>query len=487
MFRHRLHIVLVLLFAFAARTLFLLRESLWRDEVDVIRFAFEPLTGGTMSQIGLAFNGPLYHLIMRGWLTLGGINDFNLRYFSVACGLLLLALIYTLARRMSSRGPALLALLIAATSAVLIWYAGEGKMYTLQPALATFGIYALLNATTERNRNAFWWGALLVVTVLLAGVHILAPLLVGVFGAYVLALGRDDWRRHAKGLLIVMLALVVPAAPVIITQAGRFVEGGNIGHAFYPLNAIAQALAFNWTVGLDPAAPLFFLQPGQPAAEALRWVAVIAFVMLAAAGLAALERRAYVALLLSWVLLPALAVFVISLRLPVFQPRYVLWSAPALYILMALGISALSGRAAWLKTALAALVVTIGVAGWVGQLTRTIRHDLRGATAALSQAVQPGDAVIYQIPKARESVRYYAPVLAPGAEYDGPYVNSGMDDAELEQVLAPIKQRHARVWLLQTERFEWDLEGATELWFENNMRLETRSDFQGATLALYVR
>jgi uncharacterized membrane protein len=487
MFRHRSIIVFALLFGYASRTLFLLRESLWRDEVDVIRFAFEPLTGGTMSQIGLAFNGPLYHLIMRGWLTLGGVNDFSLRYFSVVCGVLLLALIYVVTRRLAGRAAALLALAISACSAVLIWYAGEGKMYTLQPALATFGIYALLNATTAHNRNGFWWGAVAVVTALLAGVHILAPLLVGVFTAYVLVLGRDSLRRHIKGIVIVTLAMGLPALPLIVTQAGRIVQGGNIGHQFYPLNAIVQALAFNWTVGLNSSAPLFFLEPGQLAVDVLRWGAVTLFVMLGAAGLAALGNRASIVLLVGWLLIPMLAVFLISLRLPVFQPRYVLWSAPALYILIALGINALANQAVWLRAALTACVLLIGMAGWVGQLTRTIRHDLRATTAALVAAIQPADAVMYQIPKARESVRYYAPQLPAGAEYDGPYVNGGMDDAMLDQALAPIRDRHERIWLVQTERFEWDVEGATELWFDNNMKLETRLDFQGASLTLYSR
>src|SRR5438093_651443 len=69
----------LLYLAFILRAVNINGESLWRDEVDTIRFAFASLSEmvGNLTRNG--FNGPLYHLLMRGWLTLGGTNDFALR------------------------------------------------------------------------------------------------------------------------------------------------------------------------------------------------------------------------------------------------------------------------------------------------------------------------------------------------------------------------------------------------------------------------
>ncbi len=190
---------LALLAGFALRTLFLLRESLWRDEVDAIRFAFEPLDGGTMRQIGAAFNGPFYHLLLRGWLDLAGINDFSLRYLSVVFGMLMLALVYALARRMGGPRVALIALALCAVSPVLIYYSGEGKMYSMQPALSVLGLYALMRAMQTGARTAPWWALFVVSVVALLGVHILAPLILGVAAVYVAASGARRSKRMRAG------------------------------------------------------------------------------------------------------------------------------------------------------------------------------------------------------------------------------------------------------------------------------------------------
>ncbi len=277
----------------------------------------------------------------------------------------------------------------------------------------------------------------------------------------------------------------VPAVPLLLTQFERFMQGGNIGHDYYPLSVMAQSLAFNWVLGLDGAAPgLGVLSGGS--LDALRWVCVVGAIALASYGALSTGARAHTALLIAWLLVPTALVFLISQRLPVFQPRYVLWSAPALLILIAFGITGLL-RARAGMAALTGIVVAVSLAGWVGQLQTPIRWDLRSAVAHIKQDLRPGDAVIFQIPLARFSFEHY---LRPRGRddlflFEGPFVNGGMDDAELDATLNPIRAKHARIWLLQTERDKWDAEGATELWFRNHMRTSDFVEYHGATVALF--
>ena len=79
----------LVLIAYAVRVVFLGAEGLWRDEVDAIRFAMDPLPTVLGRFREPEFNGALYHLVLRGWLQLAGVNDFALRYLSVAFGVLL--------------------------------------------------------------------------------------------------------------------------------------------------------------------------------------------------------------------------------------------------------------------------------------------------------------------------------------------------------------------------------------------------------------
>src|SRR5690606_5198954 len=43
-------------------------------------------------------------------------------------------------------------------------------------------------------------------------------------------------------------------------------------------------------------------------------------------------------MILSWVLLPVISIYAISLRQPIFTDRYVIWIAPAVMMLVALGV-----------------------------------------------------------------------------------------------------------------------------------------------------
>jgi len=72
--------LLLLLFAFALR---FNAESLWRDEVDSIRFALQPVELLLARFTEMGFNSPFYHALLKGWFALAGVHDFTLRYFSL--------------------------------------------------------------------------------------------------------------------------------------------------------------------------------------------------------------------------------------------------------------------------------------------------------------------------------------------------------------------------------------------------------------------
>jgi mannosyltransferase len=489
MARNTFTLTLTLLAAFAVRTLFLTSESLWRDEVDAIRFAFESLST-VVGQFGInGFNGLLYHIALRGWLTLTGIGDFQLRYFSVLFGVLLVVLVYVIGTRLFSRRAGVIAAWLAAASPVLSWYAGEGKMYSMQPALLTLALYALLRATRARRLTAPWWLVFVLSTAISFGVHILSPLFLAVAAVTVLSLG-GGMRAHVKGIAIAVLAFAVPFASLLIARFNQLAAGGDIGHTFYPVPIIAQTLALNWTIGLDNTAPLFWQAPGSANVDLLRWMIVGLYFGLAALGAWVSSRRRSVAVALTWLLLPAALLFIVSLRVPLFQPRYVLWSAPALYVLAAAGADRLAPRR--VESKLQMLVVTgtalASTTGYVGQLVNPIRPELREAIGWIKAELRPGDAIVFQIPYARHSFDYYARGLDVSAVelVDGPYTNDGSSEAEVDAVLAPVSAAHARIWLLETEAPMWDERGLTRGWLDEFATVADERDYRGISVTLYA-
>jgi mannosyltransferase len=523
----------ILALAFVLRAANITAESLWRDEVDTIRFAFAPLSELLANLTRNGFNGPFYHLLMRAWLSLGGTNDFTLRYFSLLCGVAGVTLVYALARRLFGRGPALIAMALATIAPVLIWYSGEGKMYTLQPALLVLALYALRRAVEKRGKEEkrkegklmprfsfldarFWlpWWLVFVVAISLGYyTHLLTPLFLVVAAVFFVAWWRRS-RHHLVGAGVALALCTLPYVPMALWQLPALLSGGDTGHAFYTLDVMLYSLFFNWSIGLNGELP-----PGVP--PQFVWLCLAAFVGLAAvgvfgaplprrsaeAGRAVLRPRASALAVLAWLLLPALMIYAISTRAPVFEPRYVLWSAPALYILVGVGLAWLWSRLPLVTLALAALLAATSLWGFVAQLTYPIRPDIRGAAQFVAQDMQPGDLFVFQIPYTRYGFEYYLPRFAPqlplepsGVPDDGlvtlqglrarivdaPFTNYGMTLEALDAPLAPVKARSQRIWLVESEAPMWDTRGLVRAWFDGHMPLAERRELRGVTVSLYA-
>ncbi|GIV83018.1 MAG: hypothetical protein KatS3mg052_0025 [Candidatus Roseilinea sp.] len=497
----RAAVVALLFVAFILRSANLTGESLWRDEVDSVRFAFAPLSDLVARFTANGFNGPLYHLIVRGWLSSAGVSDFALRYLSVIGGVALVALVYVLGRRMFGARVGVLAAWLATLSPVLVWYAGEGKMYSLQPMLLALALYALLRATDSPadGRAWRWWTAFVVATSLSFYVHVLSPLFVPVAMLFFLA----QWpasRRHLAGGAVALALLTLPYLPLLAWQAPALLRGGDIGHRFYPLDQIVWALASHWLFGLDGRAPVLWAMAGE-SVMLVRRVAMLLSLMLIAYGLLtnarcasrdAREAQAWRMQLatLGWMTLPALLMFLISLRMPLFLPRYALWSAPAFYLLTGVGLGRmLAEQRAMARLGLAAVSV-VSLAGVAAQIIYPIRPDLRGAVAYVLHRAQPGDKIVFQIPYMRHSFTYYAERLGyPLAQLqwvEAPFTNHGMSPDDVAQVMRAQVISASRVWLFESEAALWDQRGLVRRWFDATLTLLDRQTFRGVGVGLYA-
>ncbi len=487
-------------FAFALRAANITGESLWRDEVDTIRFAFVSLGQllGNLTRAG--FNGPFYHLLMRGWLTLAGVNDFAVRYFSLLCGVAQVAMIFALVRRLFGRRVAVIAMGLSAIAPALIWYGAEGKMYTLQPLLIVTALYALRRATWDARGSARWWSVFVVATSLGYYTHLLTPLFLPVAGVFALS-WLTHTRRHWKGAAVALGLCTLPYLPLVVWQLPLWLRGGDSGHLAQPLDVMALSLLYNWSIGLSSRPPFDI---GTPSI----WLGILSFTTLAALGaVAAYQRRQWaVNGVVAWLMLPTALVFLVSLRVPVFQPRYLLWCAPALYVLAALGVAQLWQRGVLLAGLTVVWLGAFSAWGIVAQAAQPIRPDLRGAAQYLAAHLAPDDKLVFQIPYTRFAFQYYLPHFAPSLPVDarpapddglstlaglrqrimdGPYTNNAGTPASVDTALRALIRPDQRIWLIEAEVPLWDEQGLTRMWFEQHMALSSRRDFRGVAVSLY--
>lgn len=491
---------MLLAIAFALRAANITGESLWRDEVDTIRFAFVSFDQllGNLTRAG--FNGPFYHLLMRGWLTLAGVNDFAARYFSLLCGVAQIAMLFALTRRLFGRRAAVIAMGLSAIAPALIWYGAEGKMYTLQPLLIVTALYALRRATCDARATGKWWGLFIIATSLGYYTHLLTPLFLPVAGVFALS-WLPHTRRHWKGAAVALALCTLPYAPLVAWQLPLWLRGADSGHPAYPLNVMVISLLYNWSIGLSSRPPFDI---GAPSV----WLGILSFSATAVLGIvAAYQRRQWPVIgVVAWLILPAILVFIVSTRVPVFQPRYLLWCAPALYALAALGIEWLWQRKALMAGLAVMWLGAFGVWGIFAQVAYPIRPDLRGAAQHVAAQLQPDDKLVFQIPYTRFAFQYYLPRFAPGLPIDdepapddglstlaglrqrivdGPYTNAGGTPASVDAALRPLINPNQRIWLIEAEAAMWDEQGLTRAWFDQRLRLLNRRDFRGVSAGLY--
>jgi len=208
-------------------------------------------------------------------------------------------------------------------------------------------------------------------------------------------------------------------------------------------------------------------------------------------------------ILAAWLLLPLLCIWIISLRQPLFTDRYLIWSAPAFYLLVAYTLARFasgegSGRLAGLL--LMGVILTLSGFNLWRQAATPIKSDFRAAAAYVASYDGPGgspserfqaegqsrdqgaesldghpafnDLIIFQIPYGRYTFDYYFPFEGyPWA--DGPYTNHRypngayrMSAQGAAERLHEVTSGHDVAWLVATEVSMWDERNLTQQWLE---------------------
>jgi hypothetical protein len=156
----RLFLLTVLIAAFALLLHNLTAQDIWWDEARNIDVALRPITQiATAPELDI--HPPFYFWLLHGWLRLADIHlgdrpdgiAFAARFLSVAAGLLSVALLYPLGRRLHSPTAGLLACLIAATAPFWLAESQETRMYTLSFALLTAAAWFLLCGISPPSRS----------------------------------------------------------------------------------------------------------------------------------------------------------------------------------------------------------------------------------------------------------------------------------------------------------------------------------------------
>ncbi|MCC6455658.1 MAG: hypothetical protein IT328_11980 [Caldilineaceae bacterium] len=504
--------------AFAWRLHGLTWQSLWRDEVDAIYFATRHLPETLAMFVQPGQNGALYFVALRPWFDLVGTSEFALRYPSAMAGVLGVLLTWQVARRLLPLAPmgdanapgraatsfggasplAWLAAVLMALNPYQLWYGQEGKMYTVITALVLLATWWWL----EGIRQGGWrpWLAYLLTVSVAMYTHLLLILLFPVhFVWFWLAWPQSRW--HWRGYALALAGLTLPYLPMVWWQWALLTANvKRTGFSFTPPLEMARTILYNHSRGFMPPEDLIWLIP-------IFFLGAAGVVLgageIAGRGVLSLSPWRRWAMLMSWALVPVVGIYALSLRQPIFTDRYVIWIAPALMMLVALGLVVVR-RYAWIfgrVLSVGLLVYVLGFwvyAGWQ-QKTETTKYDLRAGVGYVAEHRTPDSLLILQIPHMEWAYRYYTSDFGPrpfagsdarlGAWTGGLWTNQGWpDDAarlDVAQQMAMQTAGYADVWVLRSEVEMWDQRHLMDEWLDEQGELLDQADFHGVQVRHY--
>jgi mannosyltransferase len=446
-------VLLVGLVAFLVSFAWSWQPSYWGDEAASIMSAERSLPSLFRMLENIDAVHGLYYLFLHFWIDLFGPSELSTRLPSALGIGIAAAGTVVLARFFMGSRVAIAGGLIFAVIPRVTYMGSEARSTAIATAIGVWLTVLLVHAVRGRTRSrrhqvSLWLGY----SVLLAlGIYVFLflALLLTMHAVVVIALARRHalWRSLAVWLGATALGLAL-AAPILLAGSAQREQIAFIGRR--PTVTASEAAVMQW----------FDSIPVAIMAWALIIVAVLR-VFLRRRGThrsTILPGRTALCIFLTWMLVPS-AILLVGTQLvtPMYSLRYLSLCAPAVGVVIAVGVAALVGN--WLRaTVILALMLSIVPAYVVqrGAFGKNEGSDWRQAADIIAARAMPGDGVVFD-----QSVR---PSRIPRlAMHVYPDAFHGLDDVTLTRSyddtgwlwddVAPLDAVSVadldRIWLLQ--------------------------------------
>lgn len=457
--------------AAALRVYHLGAESFWFDEADIVSQAQAPLATVLGGFLNAGENGPLYTLLLWGWVRLVGTGEAAVRTLPLLFGVATIPVMYYTGKRLGDTALGLASAALLAVSPFHIWHSQDAKMYTLI-VVVTLASTALYLQALERNTPR-WWAAYVGATWVALFTHSMAIwiLLAQVLAAPIL------WRTHLtpqppsekeesdsspsragsaaravrRNWAISLAVLVLPFLPIAWGRLDAFV-GGHLDAFWYtqvPLGEMLRVLFVKFALNEAPP-PWETLGAGLAGVLALigawPWAG-------ARRTLHSVQSRHWATVLLLWAV-PIAGLYFVSLKVPLFAPRYLIIVLPFYLLFLATGLRRLGRHWPWV--AAAALLVVLGFQGFalasVNYSPDPQKEEWRQALDYVRQHVRGRDVIIVHPGYLATAVdHYYAPSgdVPPVPVQAVPYLNTqGFGPREVAAWLDSAITDHERAWII---------------------------------------
>ncbi len=235
-------VALIILVAIGLRTYTVHFQSVWSDEYVSVAY----LNASTWSEFQAGYRQhdrympPVYHVLLYLWAHLFEISTLSLRLLSVLFAVASLFLMYVVGKRLIGTKGALVALTLFAFSPEQIYHAQGIRCYSLVVLLGLASAWTFLHMV--HGGQIPWWIANAAVNTLLIWTHLCGILLVLTWGLGLLLWLRPYWKKIGVWALGQAIAIVPLAGIVLLTTNHQMIMGKEKEALFNPLMFLATLI-----------------------------------------------------------------------------------------------------------------------------------------------------------------------------------------------------------------------------------------------------
>ncbi|WP_449372201.1 glycosyltransferase family 39 protein [Arthrobacter psychrolactophilus] len=293
----------------------------------------------------------IYYLFMHFWLDWFGQTPFVLRLPSAIAIGIAGAGTYLLGVRLWDKRFGLTSAVVFAIMPRLTWSGMEARSYAFSAAIAVWLAVALFDAL--KNQRSQYWVLYGLLSGLAISINLYSVLLLACHGVILLVSPGTTLRSRARWLLVsgAGAVLSIPVLYLSISQRSQISD-----EELSPLRWVRNVIVNQWFLGRTPTGGVGSYQLDIPWMQASVLMAVVAWAVMSFA-LVRIVQLSYGSvrwLLLAWLIfpvgLPTLVIGIYSLFVhPMYNPRYLAFSAPSVALLIGLGLCLIRWR--WLAAA----------------------------------------------------------------------------------------------------------------------------------------
>jgi len=496
-------------------------QSLWADEGNSAALAARNLATITRDAAH-DIHPPLYYYLLHFWVRVFGNGEIALRSLSALTGSALVFVTYLLGRELFNRRVGLIASFLAAISPFQVYYSQETRMYVSAALWAALAVYFFLRWTRSlggadigsqtpaggaggRASRTLFVALYVLFTSAALYTHYFSftiPLVANL--AYGLGMvAYRPWRRlkALSAWVGAQLIIVCLYYPWLKLAGGQLATWPAISERF-SLSFLLQELLRVFSLGLSveqkttPVVLIFglFLLLG-----ALPWQLSLTSTKRLGLSLSLPRSQLHsLTIALLYLLVPILAMYVVSLGRPAYDPKLLLLTTPAFHLLLSRGIGG-----EWLGEAMQAgqrvrtiarsTVTGVALLFVIGASARPLanyyfderyaRDDYRGLARYIAAAGHEGDAVILNAPGQIDIFSHYYQDTLPIYPLPG---ERPLDEGKTEGALERIVARHQRLFALFWGTDESDPDRFIEGWLDRETFKALDSWHGNVRLAIYA-